>query len=77
MVYSNLIKLAKIKPTAFLPFGGKLIEILFPVFKSLRIEESKRNFSINVKNLFEELKEVESVTGHPKYNAVVEEIKKH
>ena len=77
MVYSNLIRLAKLKPTAFLPFGGKLIEILFPVFKNLRIEESKRNFSINVKNLFEELKEVESVTGHPKYNAVVEEIKKH
>ena len=77
IVYSNLIKLAKIKPTAFLPFGGKLIEILFPVFKNLRIEESKRNFSINVKNLFDELKEVESVTGHPKYNAVVEEIKKH
>ncbi len=77
IVYNDIIKLAKLKPTAFLPFGGKLIEILFPVFKSLRIEESKRNFSINVKNIFEELKDVESVTGHPKYNQVVEEINKH
>ena len=77
IVYNDLIKLAKIKPTAFLPFGGKLIDILFPVFKSLRIEESKRNFSINVKNLFEELKDVDSVTGNPRYNSVVEEIKKH
>ena len=77
IVYNDLIKLAKLKPTAFLPFGGKLVEILFPVFKALRIEESKRNFSINVKNLFEELKDVDTVTGHPKYNMVVDEIKKH
>ena len=77
IVYNDLIKLAKLRPTAFLPFGGKLIDILFPVFKSLRIEESKKNFSINVKNLFEELKDVDSVTENPRYNAVVEEIKKH
>ena len=77
IVYNDIIKLAKLKPTAFLPFGGKLVEILFPVYRSLRIEESKRNFSINVKNIFEELKDIESVTGHPKYNQVVEEINKH
>ena len=77
IVYNNLIKLAKIKPTAFLPYGGKLIDILFPVWRSLKIEESKRNFSINVKNLFEELKDVDSVTGHPKYNAVIETISKY
>jgi hypothetical protein len=77
IAFSNLIRLAKIKPTAFLPFGSKLVEGLFPVFKALRIEESKRSFSINVKNLFEELKDVESVTNHPKYNSVVDEIKKH
>ena len=77
IVYNNIIKLAQLKPTAFSPFGGKLIDILFPVFKSLRIEESKRNFSINVKKIFEELKDVESVTGNPRYNSVVEEINKH
>ena len=77
IVYNDLIKLAKLKPTAFLPFGGKLIDTLFPVFKALRIEESKRNFSINVKNLFEELKDVDTVTGNPRYNMVVDEIKKH
>ena len=77
IVYSNLIRLAKIKPTAFLPFGDKLVKQLFPVFTALKIEESKRNFSINVKNLFDELKDVESITTHPKYNSVVEEIKKH
>ena len=77
IVYNDLTKLAKIKSTAFLPYGGKLIDTLFKVFKTLRIEESKRNFSINVKNLFEELKDVESITGDPRYNSVLEEIKKH
>ena len=77
IVYNNIIKLAQLKPTAFSAFGGKLIDILFPVFKSLRIEESKRNFSINVKKIFEELKDVESITGNPRYNLVVEEINKH
>ena len=77
IVYNNLIKLAKLKPLAFLPFGGKLVEILFPVYKSLKIEESKRNFAINVKNLFDELKDVDSVTGHPKYNMVIETITKY
>ena len=72
-----MTKLAKIKSTAFLPYGGKLIDTLFKVFKTLRIEESKRNFSINVKNLFEELKDVDSITGDPRYNSVLEEIKKH
>ena len=77
IVYNNIIKLAQIKPTAFSAFGGKLIDILFPVFKSLKIEESKRNFSINVKKIFEELKDVESVVTNPRYNSVVEEINKH
>ena len=77
IVYSDIIKLAKLKPTAFLPFGGKLIDTLFPVYKSLKIEESKRNFSINVKNIFDELKDVDSITGNPRYGAVVEEINKH
>jgi hypothetical protein len=77
IVYNNIIKLAKLKPTAFLPLGGKFIETLFPVYKSLRIEESKRNFSINVKNILDELKDIDSITGHPKYSAVVEEINKH
>ena len=77
IVYNNIIKLAQLKPTAFSAFGGKLIDILFPVFKSLRIEESKRNFSINVKKIFEELKDVDSITGNPRYNIVVEEINKH
>ena len=77
IVYNNLIRLAKLKPTAFLPYGGKLIDILFPVYRSLKIEESKRNFAMNVKNLFEELKDVDSVTGNPKYNLVVETISKY
>ena len=77
IVYNDLTKLAKIKSTAFLPFGGKLIDTLFKVFKTLRIEESKKNFSVNVKNLFEELKDVDSITGDPRYNSVIEEIKKH
>ena len=77
IVYDDLIKLAKLKLTAFSFFGGQLIQILFPVFRALKIEESKRNFSINVKNLFEELKDVDSVTGHQRYNQVVDEINKH
>ena len=77
IVYNNIIKLAQLKPTAFSAFGGKLIDILFPVFKSLRIEESKRNFSTNVKKIFEELKDVDSITGNPRYNLVVQEINKH
>ena len=77
IVYNDIVRLAQLKPTAFSAFGGKLIDILFPVFKSLRIEESKRNFSINVKRIFEELKDVDSITGNPRYNIVVEEINKH
>ena len=77
IVYNNIIRLAKLKPTAFLPFGGKFIETLFPVYRALKIEESIRNFAMNVKKIFEELKDVESVTGHPKYGAVVETISKY
>ena len=40
----------------------------------MKIEESKRNFKINVNNIFEELKDVESVIGNPKYGMVIETI---
>ena len=76
IVYNDLIKLAKLKPKAFLPFGAKLIEMLFQVFKKLRIEESKKNFSINVKKLFEELKDIESIIGNPQYGTIIEAINK-
>ena len=77
IVYSNIIKLAKLSPSKFNPYGGKLIDALFKVFKTLKIEESKRNFSINVKNIFDELKDVESITKDHRYNSVIEEINKH
>ena len=77
IVYSDILKLAKLNSMAFLPFGGQFIDILFKVWDTLKIEESKRNFSINVKNIFEALKDVESVTGNPRYNLVVIEINKH
>ena len=77
IVYSDLTKVAKINPSAFSPFGGMFIDTLFKVWRTLRIEESKRIFSVNVKNIFEELKDVESITGNPRYDMVVQEINKH
>ena len=77
IVYNDLTKVAKFNSGAFSPFGGLLIDILFKVFRTLKIEESKRIFSVNVKNLFDELKDVESITGNPRYDNVIEEINKH
>ena len=77
MAYSDLTKIAKYNSGAFSPFGGLFIDTLFKVWKTLSIEESKRIFSINVKNIFEELKDVESITGNARYGMVVEEINKH
>ncbi len=77
MVYNDIAKLGTFNPGAFNPFGGLFIDTLFKVWKNLRIEESKRNFSINVKNIFEKLKDVESITGNPRYDMVVQEINKH
>ena len=77
IVYSNLTKLAKYNSGAFSSYGGLFIDTLFKVWKTLKIEESKRFFSINVKNIFDELKDVESITGNPRYDMVVEEINKH
>ena len=69
------MKMAKLNSGAFSPYGGFFIDILFKVWKTLRIEESKRFFSINVKNIFEELKEVESITT--RYDSVVLKINKN
>ena len=77
MAYSDLTKIAKYNSGAFSPFGGLFIDTLFKVWKTLAIEESKRIFSINVKNIFEELKDVESITGNPRYGMVVKEINQH
>ena len=77
IVYSDLTKVAKFNSGAFSPFGGLLIDTLFKVFRTLKIEDSKRIFSYNVKNLFDELKDVESITGNPRYDNVVVEINKH
>ena len=77
IVYSDLAKLGKFNPGSFNPFGGLFIDTLFKVWKTLKIEESKRIFSVNVKNIFEQLKEVESITGNPRYDMVVLEINRH
>jgi hypothetical protein len=77
IAYSYLAKVAKLNSKAFSPFGGLFIDTLFKVWKTLRIEESKRFFSHNVKNIFDELKEVESITGNPRYDNVVQEINRH
>ena len=77
IVYSDLTKVAKFNSGAFSPYGGLFIDTLFKVWRNLRIEESKRIFSVNVKNIFEELKDVESITGNPRYDNVVVEINKH
>lgn len=77
IVYNDIIKLAKLNPTAFSPYGEKLIKVLFPVYKRLRIEESIRNFALNVRNIFDELKDVESITRNPDYNKVVVTISKY
>ena len=77
IVYSDIHKVAKFNSSAFNPFGGLFIDTLYKVFATLKIEESKRFFSINVKNIFEELKDVESITGNPRYDNVVKEINKH
>ncbi len=77
IVYSNLTKLAKFNPGAFSPYGGLFIDTLFKLWRTLKIEESKRFFSINVKNIFDELKEVESIISNPNYNSVVKEINQH
>jgi hypothetical protein len=77
MVYSDLTKIARFNSGAFSPFGGMFIDTLFKVWKTLAIEESKRIFSINVKNIFEELKDVESITGNARYGMVVKEINQH
>jgi len=77
IVYSDLTKIAKFNSGAFSPFGGMFIDTLFKVWKTLAIEESKRIFSVNVKNIFEELKDVESITGNARYGMVVKEINQH
>ena len=77
IVYSDLTKVAKYNSGAFNPFGGLFIDTLFKLWKTLKIEESKRIFSINVKNIFDLLKDVESLTGNPRYDMVVQEINKH
>ena len=77
IVYNDIRKVAKFNSGAFSPFGGLFIDTLFKVWKTLKIEDSKRNFSINVKNIFEELKDVESITGNPRYDLVVTEINRH
>ena len=77
IVYNDIAKVAKFNSSAFNPFGGLFIDTLYKVFGTLKIEESKRFFSINVKNIFEELKDVESVTGNPRYENVVKEINRH
>ena len=77
IVYNDLTKVAKQNSSAFSPYGGMFIDTLFKVWRNLKIEESKRFFSINVKNIFEELKDVESITGNPKYGSVVTEINRH
>ena len=77
MAYSGLTKIAKFNSGAFSPFGGLFIDTLFKVWKTLAIEESKRIFSVNVKNIFEELKDVESITGNARYGMVVKEINQH
>ena len=77
IVYSDLTKVANQNSSAFSPYGGLFIDTLFKVWKNLKIEESKRFFSINVKKIFEELNDVESITGNPRYNMVVTEINRH
>ena len=77
IVYSDLTKVAKYNSGAFSSYGGLFIDTLFKVWKTLKIEESKRFFSINVKNIFDELKDVESITGNPRYDSVVQEINRH
>ena len=67
--------MAKLNSGAFSLYGEFFIDTLFIVWKTLRIEESKRFFSINVKNIFEELKEVESITT--RYDSVVLKINKN
>ena len=77
VVYSNLAKLAKLNPSSFSPYGDLFIDTLFKVWKRIKIEESKKNFSVNVKKIFEEVKDVQSITGNPRYDMVVQEINKH
>ena len=77
MAYKDLTKIAKFNSGAFSPFGGLFIDTLFKVWKTLGLEESKRAFSINVKNIFEELGNVESITGNARYGNIVKEINQH
>jgi len=77
IVYNDLTKIAKYNSGAFSPYGGLFIDTLFKVWRTLKIEESKKFFSVNVKNIFDELKDVESITGNPRYDSVVQEINKH
>ena len=77
MAFRDLTKIAKFNSGAFSPFGGLFIDTLFKLWKTSNLEEFKRYFSINVKNIFEELKDVESITGNARYGMVVEEINKH
>ena len=77
IIYSNLAKLAKLNSSSFSPYGDLLIDTLFKVWKRIKIEESKKNFSVNVKKIFDEVKDVQSITGNPRYDMVVQEINKH
>ena len=79
MAFKNLNKIAKFNSGAFSPFGGLFIDTLFKVWKTLEREDlkSKRIFSINVKNIFEELTNVESITGNARYGMIVKEINQH
>ena len=76
-IYKNLVKLAKLNSSSFSPYGGLFIDTLFNVWRRINIEDSKRNFSINVKNIFDEVKDVQTITGNARYGAVVSEINKH
>ena len=74
VVYNDLTKIAKFNPGSFSPYGELFYEILFKLWKTLKIEESRKFFLANVKKILDELKDVESITGNPKYDQVVLEI---
>ena len=75
-VFACLVKVAHMFKSAFVSHVDNLCDTLKGVFDKIRSEETKKDFSDNVKRLFDELKEEHDISENPKFVNLNEEISK-
>ena len=75
-VFACLVKVAHMFKSAFVSHVDNLCDTLKGVFDKIRSEETKKDFSDNVKRLFDELKDEHDISENPKFVNLNEEISK-